>query len=222
MYGTSEVKGDAGKPGFMAGITENVELIKAAYENSKLDGSGKNVLSFTFKAPNGAEFRKIFWEIDPSRVISFNQQYPKTHKRDNEKMGAKKGEAISDEQAVTMAYSEFNRQIKHIMTKYMSEDEAVIGNVDSYKDFAMQVCKKLTGKIENKKMRLKLVYQSNNFLDIPKFGNFIESMSVDPTGLTINITYDKINRSTPTSEAAVADSFVGADAPGAVSNDLPF
>lgn len=155
-------------------------------------------------------------------MIAFNQQYPKTHKRDNEKMGVKSGSTITDEQALTMAYSEFNRQIKHIMTKYMSEDEAVIGNVDSYKDFTIQVCKKLDGKINDKKMRLKLVYQNNNFLDIPRFGNFIESMSVNPSGLSINMTYDKMTRSTPTSEEAVAGSFVGADAPGAVTNDLPF
>lgn len=216
MYGTSEVKGDAGKPQFMAGITENSEIIKVAYENSKQDGTGKDVLAFTFKAPNGAEFRKIFWEVDPARVIDFNQKYPKNHSRNNDKLGIVAGQPITDEQAVNLAFSEFNRQIKHIMTKYMSEEDAVIANVNSYKDFAMQVCKKLAGKFNGKKMRIKLIYQKNGFLDIPRFGNFLEPMG-DTSSLTIT-QYDKIKRDAPSSDSEVEDALLA----DSVTNDLPF
>jgi hypothetical protein len=218
MYGTSEVKGDAGKPMFMAGITENVELSKVAFENSKSDGTGKDVLSMTFTASNGAEFRKIFWEVDANRVIEMNQKYSKTHTRDNTKLGIKKGETVTDEQAVILAYDEFNRHIKHIMTKYMSEEDSIITNVSSYKDFAGQVIKKLSPRIAGKKMRLKLIYNKNNYLDTPRYGNYLDNMENPVSSLSINPRWDNVVRAEPTEEP-VAEAF--SDSP-ATTNDMPF
>ncbi len=220
MYGTAEVKADSGRPMFMAGISDNTELSNIAFENSKTDGSGKDVLTFTFSSSNGGTFRKIFWEVDPSKVIEMNQKYPRNHTRDNQTIKAKKGEPISDDQAVQMAFDEFNRQIKHIMTKYMSDDEAIISNVNSYRDFAMAVISKMKGKYEGKKMRMKTVYTKNDYLDIPRFGNFIESMDVpkEKSSIVLNISYDKITRSTPSSEESVSAAVSMPD----TTNDLPF
>lgn len=216
MYGTSEVNADASKPAYVAGITDNVRLTKTSFENSKQDKTGKDVLMFTFTAPNGSEFRKIFWDIDPERVAKMNQAYPSNHSRNNEKRGYVKGEQKTDAQAIEMAYDEFNRQIKHILTKYLSEEEATIKNINSYKDFAMQIVKKLTGKTENKLMRLKTVYNKKGYLEIPRFGNYLESMETSPSELFLT-EYDIITRNIPSKESDIEESF--ANAP---ENDMPF
>ncbi len=221
MYGTSEVKADAGRPNYLAGITENVELSKVAYENSKQDGSGKDVLTFTFTATNGSQFRKIFWDIDPVRVAKLNQDYPSTHSRDNKEKGYVKGQTKTDAQAIEIAYDDFNRNIKHILTKYMSEEDAMIKNVNSYKEFAQQIVKKLAGKYEGKKMRLKTIYNKNGYLDTPRFGNYIESMSVESSNISWNDLYDNKTRNTPTSEETVAEAAFSGDGVE-VTNDLPF
>lgn len=219
MYGTSEVKGDVGRPGYLAGITENVELTKVAYENSKQDGTGKNVLTFTFTAPNNSQFRKIFWDIDPAQTAKLNQAKPRVHSRNNEKLGYEKGKVITDEQAIQIAYSDFNRNIKHILTKYMSEEDAIIKNVNSYEEFSKQVIKKLTGKYEGKKMRLKTVFNKNGYVDFPRFGNYIEPMSVETSSITWDDRYDVKTRNTPSSEEEIEESF---SETAEATNDLPF
>jgi hypothetical protein len=216
MYGTSEVNADASKPAYVAGITDNVRLTKTSFENSKQDKTGKDVLMFTFTAPNGSEFRKIFWDIDPERVAKLNQDYPSNHTRNNEKRGYVKGERKTDAQAIEIAYDEFNRQIKHILTKYLSEEEATIKNINSYKDFAMQIVKKLTGKTENKLMRLKTVYNKKGYLEIPRFGNYLESMETSPSELFLT-EHDTITRNVPSKESDIEESFVNAP-----ENDMPF
>lgn len=215
MYGTSEVRADDARPFFTVGISENVVIKSADFENSRLDGTGSDVLAFTFMQPNGAIFRKIVWEVDPIRVAKFSKDYPRMHSRNNEKAGYVKGEVITDEQSVRIAYDDFNRFIKHILTKYMSEEEATITNVKSYKDFCMMVIKKLSGKLD-KKIRLKTVYNSNGYLDLPRYGNFIEPMDIEISTLAIG-PKDNIERATPTDENKV-ESAVTAK----VTNDLPF
>jgi hypothetical protein len=106
-------------------------------------------LEFTFRQPNGALVRHTEFEAKESPYATIDKQEELT-----------------------------NRRVKHIATKFLSEDAFVIPNVDSFATYAAAVIKLLAGKFEGIKVRVLFVYNGKGYVSLPKFPNFIESSDV--------------------------------------------
>lgn len=215
MYGTTKVNADSGPPRFNGGINQNVTLSSYQMETTK---NGNEVFVLEFKNSGGGTFKWRMWPVDPKRVMDYAKNYPKTHKRDNDAAGIKAGETVTPEQALERAYDDFNRRIKHFLTKYVSDETANIGDTESYEDYASKITSILNSADTSTKMNLKLVYDKNNYLVIPLYGNFFETADTSPSTLSINPQYDKTTVDGPSSEDTVS----AAVEEGETTNDLPF
>tara|TARA_R110002020_G_scaffold208452_6_gene414201 strand:- start:12499 stop:13074 length:576 start_codon:yes stop_codon:yes gene_type:complete len=95
------------------------------------------------------------------------------------------------------------KRIKHILTKFIKKD---FPQAKSFED----LCDKLVKLFANLKgynkitLRLKTVYNYNNYVAIPKYVPFIERMSVSPTKLSIT-SFDKMEKDTADSPAAISN-----------------
>lgn len=88
-------------------------------------------------------------------------------------------------------------RLKHIATKYISEDDFDFES-NSFEDFCQTILKKLKGKFEGKKMRVKVIYSNKNYTSLPKYVPFIESMDVPKEKSSLEISsIDKMVKDTP-------------------------
>ena len=84
------------------------------------------------------------------------------------------------------------KRVKHILTKFMDEGKIII-NADSFDSFAKTVITLLGNTYVGKKLRVKTVYSYNNYVSIPKYVPFVETMDTDPTKLNIS-SFDKMEK----------------------------
>jgi hypothetical protein len=109
-----------------------------------------------------------------------------------------------------------NRRVKHICTKLVSEAEYdnAVSAATSFADFFNRVNALINGKTTGK-FRMVFHYNNKGYVTIPRFPNFIESMSVVPTKLVLSkYIQDRLVRP----EAPKAD----IDMDMTVGGDLPF
>lgn len=195
---------------FTGGIHENVYLSDVKYE--PISEGNDPVLQVEFKNEAGDKLNEIFWPIDEARIRSWNNG-DKEHWRDDPQRGFVKGETITDDDAVAMAYKDFNVKLKHIATKFVDKDvveeELAPENISSYADLANKYVALLKDHVNGKRVRLKATYSNKDYIELPKYPPFIESMDVPKEQSKLKITKrDKVEVSSPTSEAdeaAVAD-----------------
>ena len=92
------------------------------------------------------------------------------------------------------------KRIKHIVTKYISEDLFVIEAAD-FKAFCEATIKLLGNTYIGKKVRVKVVYSFNNYTSLPNYVPFIEKMEVPKaeSGLEI-LSIDKMTKTQPDTE----------------------
>lgn len=98
-----------------------------------------------------------------------------------------------------------SRRIKHIVTKFMPEEEFIIDNVNSFSEYAKKVVEKTKGRYEGKKFRALFIYRGK-YVDFPKYPNFLESMDVPKEKTSIFISAynkSKLTQTTPDQEEAV-------------------
>lgn len=188
-----------------AGITENVFLNEVKFTAMS---EGKDpVLQVGFKTKTGEILNESFWAVDEARVRGYTNDKP--HKKDNPSLGFVKGAPITEDDAVKIAYDTFNTNLKHIATKFVSDEEAVI-NASSYNDLATKYVA-LLNKEEYKAipLRLKVVLNNKDYSTLPRFAPFIERMdTVSAAQSRLRITqYDKIIPTTATSAPSDATGF---------------
>lgn len=95
------------------------------------------------------------------------------------------------------------KRVKHIATKFISEDDFVF-DANDFKDFAEKTIKSLDGKYNNKKVRIKVVYSWNNYTSLPNYVPFIESMDIPKDKSNLSITsIDKMKKDQPDVETRV-------------------
>tara|TARA_R110000744_G_scaffold207019_3_gene325610 strand:- start:800 stop:1366 length:567 start_codon:yes stop_codon:yes gene_type:complete len=111
------------------------------------------------------------------------------------------------------------KRVKHILTKFMNEDKIVI-NATSFDDFAKTVITLLGNTYIGKKLRVKTVYSYNNYVSIPKYVPFVETMDTDPTKLNIS-SFDKMTKEEADNPATLTSTATGAVTEPAESG-LPF
>lgn len=198
MYEINESisSGEAGS-GLRPGINENIKLTSVRYDKAGKKDDSPLALIFTFENETGGIYEEKLFEINPEKVKEFNQNYPKKHGRDDKAKGYKKGEPITNDQAVAIAYADQATRIKHIMSKFIPEDQIKI-KANSFKEYAEAIGKMLAGKTDVA-LRLKVTLNTKDYYQLPKFPPFVERMDVNPSKLEIT-SYDKIVKTTPDQE----------------------
>lgn len=141
---------------FQGGIHGNVALESVTFESPKKDGSGDPVLIFTFKGKNGETFRHIEWAVDPSRAAD-----------------------------PVKAFENQGKRVKHILSKFIPEDEVVISGVSSYAEFAAKVIELLGTANEGKKVAIKLVYMRDSAKANLVFTKYLGFIGTDASSLSI-------------------------------------
>lgn len=160
--------------------------------------NGNNYLKFTFTAESGATVSHFEWEIDAQRE--------------------------GQEKAAKKFKSQMTR-IKHLMTKFVSAEQLPVAT--SFGEFADKIVATLAGKTEGKKFRIKTTYTWNDYVGIPAYVPFIESMDVPEAQTKLRITdFDKMEKEGAEAETDVAASLgnpaFGAPAASTANDDLPF
>lgn len=160
---------------FDAGIHDEVTLEKVCYENSKKDGTGKNVLAFHFKGKNGETFRHVEFPVD------------------------------ADDPKADSKFKNLGVRIKHILLRFVPEDQIIIANVNSFEEYCNAVIALIGNKNKETKVAIKLVYDDRGNLGFTKYVGFIANT---PSGLKIG-TSEKLTKvtSSPESSTSVEEAF---------------
>lgn len=143
MYGISKDLAIDERNRFEGGIHNGVTIEKISYENSKQDGTGKQVLAFHFKGANGETFRHIEWPVDEA-------------------------DANAESKIINMG-----KRIKHILSKFVAEDTIVIGNVSTFEGYANEVIRIAGNNFAGKTFEIKLLVDDKNNVGFPKYVGFI-------------------------------------------------
>ena len=109
------------------------------------------------------------------------------------------------------------KRVKHILTKFMEEDKIII-NATSFDDFAKTVITLLGNSYVGKKLRVKTVYSYNNYVSIPKYVPFVETMDTNPTKLNIT-SFDKMEKDEADNPATLSSTSTETKDTG---SELPF
>ena len=112
------------------------------------------------------------------------------------------------------------KRVKHILTKFMDEGKIII-NADSFDSFAKTVITLLGNTYVGKKLRVKTVYSYNNYVSIPKYVPFVETMDTDPTKLNIS-SFDKMEKDEADNPATLATTTASNGAAEPAESGLPF
>jgi hypothetical protein len=108
-----------------------------------------------------------------------------------------------------------NRRVKHICTKFIGEEAYnAIPEADSFEGFFNKVNTAITGKTDGK-FRMLFHYNNKGYVTVPRYPNFIESMSVNPSKIVITkyVADRLVKPATPQPDPELA---------AGVSDDLPF
>lgn len=171
MYGISKDLQVNESNYFDGGIHPNVTIEKISYENSKKDETGKNVLAFHFKGPKGETFRHVEWPVETN-------------------------DANAESKVANMG-----KRVKHILTKFVPEENVVINNVESFEQYANEIIRIAGKNYEGKTFAIKLTYgdvkNPNANLGFTKYVGFIAN---DAATLKISNT-ECITKPTPSTSA---------------------
>ena len=97
------------------------------------------------------------------------------------------------------------KRIKHIITKFISEDVFVI-EADSFKEFCESTIRLLGNSYVGVKVRLKVVYSFNNYTSLPNYVPFIEKMEIPKEESKLEIlSIDKMTKTQPDTEVRTQD-----------------
>jgi hypothetical protein len=173
MYGIDEsIQSESGIKIINVGISENCFLDKVTFGPASEKAGSASVLCFNFKQDGGAIFRHIEWPIDKDKETANGKKYYENLV----KLGKTPEEPLPlfVNAYVKRVYTDQAARVKHIMSKFMSETECIIPPVATFEQFGNAVINILSNKFENKKLRLKLIYNSKDYAVFPKYPNFVE------------------------------------------------
>lgn len=99
------------------------------------------------------------------------------------------------------------KRIKHIMNKFMPDEQTVIEyDTDNFNKYASTVKAKLDPVIKGVKLRIKATYDNKNYVTLPNYVPFIERMDVEKSTLSIG-SIDKMTREEADQEVPVVNPF---------------
>lgn len=195
-----ESEGFTGKY-FPAGMVEGVLLKSVKYDlASTKEGAspdGAKGLIFTFTSEDGAlTHRHIEWELVEKRELENAEKLYNELVKKGETPTTQKVDFINN--LVDKSYASQQKRIKHILTKFMPEEKAVIPPSNSFEQFSKNVERLLTPNISKTPMRAIFVYDSNGYVKFPTFVPFLEVIVADtPATLKINEKYHRVTPPAP-------------------------
>jgi hypothetical protein len=178
------------------GIHDNVTLTEIKVDKSP---TGKDYLAFTFTSEDGKQLTKNEWKPQ-----------------------------INEDQGHDVLMSKVKNQakrIKHIMTKYMADDQTKVEyNYDNWAAYAQAVKAKLDPVKHTGKMRIKAVYDNKGYVSLPNYVPFMESMAIPKADSELSIlSSDKRERpSSGDTEVKTSNPFESEPNTASPPNDLPF
>lgn len=200
-----------------AGINGDIVLKNVNYglasRREDADPSGPKALCFEFATADGESSLLHFeWEVNEQREIESAEKLYDVLVSKGGSNVPKETKAEFVNSRTDRAFSSQASRIKHIMTKFMSEDEAVVPMVNSFAQFGQMVVKMLTPRIDDRKLWLICVYNYKGYITLPSFTPFVEAM-VDGVGTTlkINARYHKITPPTQDNPATAASAVSDTD-----------
>lgn len=196
MYGIDKtIQSESGFKTIGVGIQENCEMTGVTYgpSSEKKDGSAKGLM-FNFKQEGGGTFRHLEFPIDADRERQNAETFYDKLVKEGKAPDVPKPLYI--QQYVKRAYDTQASRIKHIMSKFIPEDQTLVGG-STFEMFSNAVIAALGKSYVGKTVRLKLVYNYKDYVTFPKYPNFIELQTSSPTQLRINPKKDRLEKQTP-------------------------
>lgn len=137
------------------------------------------VLQLHFEDQDGRSNSEVIWNVDPAQVRKYAVENPRTHNRDNKANGYVKGEQITADEAVEIAYAEFRARLKHVATKFVDEEtvmEATKG-ATSYEEFAEKYISIFTDEVlaSGNPVWVKFPPNTQGYPTLAKYPPFIEN-----------------------------------------------
>jgi len=162
-------------------------------------------VEYKISPKEGNEFMVFHFEKD-GKTLSHTEWKPKDV--DPEKLENKTNNQI--------------KRVKHIVTKFISEDSYVFVATD-FKSFCTNTIKLLGNAYVGKKVRIKVVYSFNNFTSLPNYVPFIEKMEIPKTSSKLEIlSIDKMTKEKADVEPAVQENpFVKEENPLTEGDAIP-
>ena len=141
------------------GIHENIELVNVAVETSK---NGNPFIAFYFENERGERASKTEWEVNASKPID-----------------------QMDEKEKAIYLSRIKNQmtrISNIAKQFIDKKELLFESPD-FKSFIETIKLKLNGKYEGIKLRIKIIYDYNDWATLPSYTKYtwIERMADVPS-----------------------------------------
>ncbi len=156
---TDDVLADVQGQSWMdVGINDDTEMTEIVSETSK---NGNHFLAFYFKNERGEKASKTEWEVRNDKSL--------------EQMDEKEKAAYLSKVKNQMA------RVSIIARQFINKSELLF-EANSFKDFATIIKNKLEGKYEGIKLRIKIVYDYNDWATLPSYVKYpwIERMDEVP------------------------------------------
>lgn len=202
-------------PYLEAGIHENCILDKAEYGKSE---KGNEFVAFYFKDPNGSQVSKTEWPVRmPQSLTDLSPEAYAANTSDDKEMYE------------SMVKNQMAR-IKHICVDsgFVSNDKFTF-EANTFEEFAKAIVGLLGDNYKDKKVRIKVVYDRNNFTSLPSYTRYvwIEPMTISKEESKMRVlSIDKMSRTQADQEADTPNPFsdsTSSDNTGeATKGDLPF
>lgn len=202
------------------GIHEDV-VFKGAFFGEVSDNLDRKALYFEFEK-DGKMLRDVMFAVDPNKSQEIYDSNPqKPAKRANPLINLAKGDIPTFEQYLGIQYIEFNKKLNEYATALIeNEKDRETGIVNSYEELSSAVIKILTPKIGTK-CRLKVVLNRSDYSSIPRYGSFLEPMTVSSVNSNLMITKsDKMEPNPKPGDNLPGGYDSGANLPGGYGEEL--
>ena len=209
---TEDLRGNFNATPYLeAGIHENCEMDKVEYGKSD---KGNEFLAFYFKDPSNAIVSKTEW---PVRVPAPLEGLSPEQYAENTSEEKKSYESMSMNQMA---------RIKHICVDsgYLTNEEFTF-EAATFQEFAETVVRLLGDKFKDKKVRIKVIYDRNNFTSLPSYTRYvwIETMDTPKEESKIRVLgIDKMQRIQSDTESNTPNPLDVANVKGNDNKELPF
>jgi len=174
------------------GINQNIKLKKVAFENSKEDGSGQDVLRFFFIDSENFNFIHTEFPIDVERTKAFAVEYNNDPEKEVKKQFAQQG-----------------NRVRHILSAYLKPEQLILA-ANSWEEYGKAVVTLAGDSFMDVLVRIKCILNNKDFLSFPKnsISPFIERMD-QPQKMKLNPKYDRVEYKVVPVEgaASVTDAF---------------
>lgn len=168
MYNvTKDINSESRSNNFMGpGIHENAEL--------KHSEEGKYPIVYG-ESKRGNKFAAFHFVNDKGEILIHTEYEPSDE--DHEKLENKTLNQI--------------KRFKHIITKFVPEENFIF-EATNFEDFVNKSIQILGTNYVGRKLRIKVVLNSNDYTTLPNYVPFIETMEVTKSKLSINTAMDKV------------------------------